>query len=116
MMAGVGVSQVGPMRLSMAPANTSVVQNGGQQQLVLQRRFFSGAASWATSGTNWVSSSPAVASVSANGLVTAGATLGIAIISASSGPYSGSTLVNVVSTPTQIDVLPLTPSLPLGNN
>jgi trimeric autotransporter adhesin len=107
------VSEPTLVSVAVTPPNPSVPK-GNTQQLTATASFTDGSTQDITNAVAWTSSSPSVATVSGNGLLSAHA-LGTASIKASSGSISGVDAV-AVSSPIllSIAVTPANPSIALG--
>jgi uncharacterized protein YjdB len=99
--------------IGVTPPNPSVPK-GNTQQLAATASFTDGSTQDITNAVAWTSSSPGVATVSSNGLLSAHA-LGTASIKASSGSISGIDAVTVSSPIVlSIAITPSNPSIALG--
>ena len=83
--------------ISVTPAKASI-NAGSTQQFQATGKFSDGSTRDLTGQVSWSCATPSVATVTAAGLATA-VLGGNAVISASSGPISGSSTVTVISTP-----------------
>lgn len=81
--------------LEVTPATPTVTQ-GQTQPLIATGHYSDGSSQNLTSASTWTSATPAVASVTAAGVVTA-LTLGISVVTAASGGKSGAATVTVIA-------------------
>src|SRR5207248_1736995 len=107
---------VGPavlVSIAVTPANPSIPK-GTTQQFTATGTYSDGSTVDLTSSAAWVSSNPAVATITAGGLAS-GAAPGTSQVSASSGGVSGSTTLTVgPAVLVSIAVTPANPSIPKG--
>jgi hypothetical protein len=96
-------------------ANTSIPV-GNTVQLKATGTFTDGSTQDLTSSANWVSSSPAIASIRNPGVVTA-VSIGATRLSAASGSIQGAADLNVsAATLSSLRLAPTGPTVPLGNS
>jgi len=107
------VSSLTLMSIAVTPANSSIAL-GTQQQFHATGTYSNGSTLDITNSVTWASSSSAVATISAAGLVTSKA-IGQSTISATNSTVSGSTVLTVTAAKlVAISVTPLSASVPLG--
>lgn len=112
----VALSITVPIALSsvVVTAGASTVTVGGNVQLTANEVYTDGSKKNVTTTAAWVSGTPTVATVDANGLLTA-VKAGSVIITATSGGKSGTVILTVTDVPlSTIQVTPAAPSIPAG--
>ncbi len=112
---GCGSFFVNPTLASMKVSPAGLfVQSGHTQQMTATAIYSDGKTQNLTGAANWTSSSPSVATVTSNGVVS-GLITGSTMISVSYQSVTGSTLVTVSAAPlTSIEVSPVTATIKTG--
>jgi uncharacterized protein YjdB len=111
--ASLTVTAVTLKTLTVTPANPTLAKNA-TQQFMATGTFNDGSTQNLSSSVAWSSTTPAVATISSNGLVTA-AGVGTSTIQAVSGSVSGSTILTVTGpTLSSIALTPANPSVAKG--